>query len=86
MVISLILIKVKAIIIKKKNINTINIKKYEDVDDDEENLSDLDLFKLEVNERIFDIKIIFSCEKREIYDPKLGHKGRKILPIIFDNN
>ena len=72
---------------KSNKINIIDIKNYEDEEEDEEEyFSDLDFFQFEKNERILDMKIIFSCENKDIYDAKFDNNGRKILILANTKN
>ena len=58
----------------------------EDNEDDEEDFSNLILFKLEENEVILDMKIIFSFENTDIYDTNLNNERKNILIIAITKN
>ena len=58
----------------------------EDDENDEEDFSDLIIFKLEENEVILDMKIIFSFENTDIYDTNLNNERKNILIIAITKN
>ena len=52
----------------------------------EDNCFNLDFFKLEKNERILDLKIIFSCENKDTYETNISHQGKNILILAITKN
>ena len=57
-----------------------------DDEDDEDNFSNLMMFKLDKNEIILDMKIIFSFENTDIYDTNLNNERKNILIIAITKN
>ena len=64
----------------------INKEDIDDDEDDEDDFSDLVMFKMEKNEVILDLKIFFSFDSKDIYDPNLDNKGKNILILANTRN
>ena len=64
----------------------INKEDFEEDEDDDEEVSDLIMFKLDKNEVILDIKIIFSFENTDIYDTNLNNERKNILILAITKN
>ena len=41
---------------------------------------------MDKNERILDIKIIFSCENKDIYEANTNNEGKKLLILAITKN
>ena len=65
---------------KKYNINK------DDEDEDDEDSYNLNFFKMDKNERILDIKIILSCENKDIYEANTNNEGKKLLILAITKN
>ena len=69
------------------NLNNVNTDESDDEENDEESFSDLNYFKFEKNEKILDMKIIFSNQNNdneEIYD--INNEKKNILILANTKN
>ena len=69
------------------NFHIVNADESEDEEDDEDNFTDLNYFKLDKNEKILDMKIIFSSQNNDnddIYD--INNEKKNILILAITKN
>ena len=62
------------------------INELDEDEDEEDKFYDLDFFKLDKNEKILDIKIIFSSENKNLFETTIDNQGKNILILAITKN